>query len=262
MADKIISQLDSVTSVNGTELVPVVKDALGVLTTQKTTVDSVAEYTLNKTEFTDATTKLALIGVTQSVDLDAMELKLGGIEAGATADQLASEVPYVNTTSGLTATTVQGAIDEVEGRLDTAQSKLSGIEAGATADQTGAEIKALYEAEPDTNAFTDTLLTKLNGVESGATADQISSEVPYDNAISGLSAGNVKLALDELSAEKLDKNTAITGATHTKITYDAKGLVTSGSTPTTLAGYSIGDAYTKTETNTEISTAIANIVDM
>lgn len=33
--------------------------------------------------------------------------------------------------------------------------KLSGIENNATADQTGAEIKALYEAEPDTNEFTD-----------------------------------------------------------------------------------------------------------
>ena len=35
------------------------------------------------------------------------------------------------------------------------ESKLAGIEDNATADQTGAEIKALYEAELDTNAFTD-----------------------------------------------------------------------------------------------------------
>jgi hypothetical protein len=61
-------------------------------------------------------------------------------------------------------------------------------------------------------------------------------------------------------------NVAITGATHTKITYDSKGLVTGGSDitnsdipnldwskittglPTTLAGYGITNAYTKTET--------------
>lgn len=48
---------------------------------------------------------------------------------------------------------------------------------------------------------------------------------------------------------KVDENTAIVGATHTKITYDAKGLVTAGSTPTTLSGYRIGNAYTKTESN-------------
>lgn len=55
--------------------------------------------------------------------------------------------------------------------------KLAGIEDGATADQTGAEIKALYEAELDTNAFTDALLSKLNGIEPGATADQTGAEI-------------------------------------------------------------------------------------
>jgi hypothetical protein len=60
-------------------------------------------------------------------------------------------------------------------------------------------------------------------------------------------------------------NTVITGATHTKITYDSKGLVTSGvdlsasdipsldwskittGIPTTISGYGITDAYTKTQ---------------
>lgn len=45
------------------------------------------------------------------------------------------------------------------------------------------------------------------------------------------------------------KNADIVAGTGTKVTYDAKGLVTSSTTPTTLAGYSIGDAYTKTEVN-------------
>lgn len=53
------------------------------------------------------------------------KLKLDGIEAGATADQSAAEVPYSNATSGLTATDVQAAIDEVEARLDTAESNIS-----------------------------------------------------------------------------------------------------------------------------------------
>lgn len=39
------------------------------------------------------------------------------------------------------------------------------------------------------------------------------------------------------------------GATHTKITYDDYGHVTGGSTPTTLAGYSITDAVDKTTYN-------------
>ena len=50
------------------------------------------------------------------------------------------------------------------------QTKLDGSEASATADQTGSEIKAAYEGESDTNAFTNALLTKLNGIATAATA--------------------------------------------------------------------------------------------
>ena len=44
---------------------------------------------------------------------DAEKTKLAGVEAGATADQDADEVPYDNSVSGLSATEVQSAIDEV-----------------------------------------------------------------------------------------------------------------------------------------------------
>ena len=49
------------------------------------------------------------------------------------------------------------------------------------------------------------------------------------------------------------KNADIVAGTGTKVTYDAKGLVTGSSTPTTLAGYSIGDAYTKTEVDNSLA---------
>lgn len=42
----------------------------------------------------------------------------------------ASQVSYDNTTSGLTATNVQDAIDEVEGRVDTAENDISALENG------------------------------------------------------------------------------------------------------------------------------------
>lgn len=50
-------------------------------------------------------------------------------------------------------------------------------------------------------------------------------------------------------ATKVTKNEDIVAGTGTKITYDIKGLVTGSTTPTTLSGYSIDDAYTKTELN-------------
>jgi phage-related tail fiber protein len=45
----------------------------------------------------------------------------------------------------------------------------------------------------------------------------------------------------------------VVAGTYTKITVDSNGHVTAGSTPTTLAGYSIGDAYTKAEVVSEIN---------
>ncbi|MDD9738420.1 hypothetical protein PVW47_01360 [Marinovum sp. SP66] len=60
------------------------------------------------------------------------------------------------------------------------RTKLAGIEAAATADQTGAEIKAAYEAEDDTNAFTDEEKAKLASVAAGATK-AAQSDRPGDN---------------------------------------------------------------------------------
>jgi hypothetical protein len=94
----------------------------------------------------------------------------------------AVEIAYDNTTSGLTATTVQEAVNELsvekqdvltEGAfVDGDKAKLDLIEDGATADQTGAEIKALYEAEANTNVYTDaekTLVDVSTGLDTTAT---------------------------------------------------------------------------------------------
>lgn len=60
-------------------------------------------------------------------------------------------------------------------------------------------------------------------------------------------------------ATKVSKNNDIIGATNSMITYDNKGLVTGGITPTTLAGYSIADAYTKTEGDARYESKNVNI---
>lgn len=87
---------------------------------------------------------------------------------------------------GLEATNVTNAILELYTFLiGPNTTKLAGIESGATADQTGAEIKAAYEAEADTNAFTDAEQTKLAGIETAATADQSDAEIEaaYNNQV-------------------------------------------------------------------------------
>ena len=94
----------------------------------------------------------------------------------------------------ITAGNVDGVdVSDLKSSFDTDSAKLAGIEAGATGDQTGAEIKALYEAEADTNAFDDAAVSKLAGIEAGATGDQTAAEIlialkTVDGANSGLDA--------------------------------------------------------------------------
>ena len=81
-----------------------------------------------------------------------------------------------NGTVDLTTITTDEATTSDKGYMSAAdKTKLDGIEASATADQTGAEIKALYEAEADTNAFTDADHTKLDGIEAGAEVNVVTS---------------------------------------------------------------------------------------
>ena len=75
-----------------------------------------------------------------------------------------------------------------------AQRALLNVEDGATADQSGAEIKAAYEAQADTNAFTDAEQGKLAGIETGATADQSDAEIEtaYNNRVSIISQADAE----------------------------------------------------------------------
>jgi hypothetical protein len=72
----------------------------------------------------------------------------------------------------------------------------------------GPGIKAAYELNADTNAFTDALLNKLNAIEANAKDDQDADEVSYDNTNTGLSATNVQGAIEELYSDVFATNTA------------------------------------------------------
>lgn len=85
---------------------------------------------------------------------------------------------------------------------DAEKTTLANIEANATADQTGAEIKFRYEAEANTNAFTDAERAKLSSIETDATADQTGSEIKslYEaEANTNAFTDNYKVQLDDLA---------------------------------------------------------------
>lgn len=63
---------------------------------------------------------------------------------------------------------------------------------------TAAEVKASYESNANTNAYTDAEKAKLAGIEAGATADQIASEVPFTNIGTSLSSADVQGAIEEV----------------------------------------------------------------
>lgn len=73
-----------------------------------------------------------------------------------------------------------------------------------------------------------------------------------------ITLGQTSIILEIL--QEIQNSISVTPGTYTKVTVDNQGRVTSGSNPTTLAGYGITDAYTKTETDNAISTAISNTV--
>lgn len=74
---------------------------------------------------------------------------------------------------------------------DADESKLDGIEANATIDQTDSEIKIAYEANADTNAFTDAEKTKLAGLSGAATFTFASRAAAVSSPPSSPSDGNV-----------------------------------------------------------------------
>ncbi|WP_425915910.1 hypothetical protein [Pseudomonas sp. GWSMS-1] len=106
-------------------------------------------------------------------------------------------------------------------------------QAGSSDPVTAAQVKALYEANPDTNAYTDTEKTKLGGIAAGATVnvdtDSLSegSSNLYHTAarvlaavLSGLSLAtgtpvvstdNVLVAVGKLQKQITDLNTVVAG---------------------------------------------------
>lgn len=181
---------DEILSVNG---------QTGVVVLNADDIDDSA--TSNKFASAAQLAKIDFITVTQAVDLDALETDVAAntaarhdaltLNSGDSTQQSASLAGQELTLNQATTTT-----DGVMSSED--KTKLDGIETGATADQTGAEIKALYEAEADTNAFTDAEQSKLAGIEALAdVTDATNVEAAGAVMESDTSTVNMSFVVDE-----------------------------------------------------------------
>lgn len=129
-------------------------------------------------------------------------------------------------------------------------SNLSGTNTGDNA--TNTQYSGLAASKQDTLVSGTSIKTVNGNTLLGAGDISISSAVAWGGVTGTLSAQtDLQTALDG----KVDENVAITGATKTKITYDAKGLVTTGADATTA---DIADSLNKRYVTDANLTVIGN----
>lgn len=133
----------------------------------------------------------------------------------------ASEISYDNSTSGLTATDVQAAIDEVEGRVDTAETDITALDGRVTTNEgnittNDGRLDAI-EAATYVNSF-----NTRTGAVVPAASDYDADQVDYDNTTSGLTATNVQAGIDELENEIDTVETSISD--HVSASSDVHGI--------------------------------------
>jgi hypothetical protein len=176
-----------------------------------------------------------------------------GIDNEGTDDQTASEVSYDNSISGLSATNVGSAINELTVNLSNVdQSETNELQTISKVGSTvtlsnggGSFTDAVNDADADASNELQTLslagtnlsissgnTISLAGLGDGTgTDDQTAAEVSYDNADSGLSATNVKDALDELDSDVTANSiTAGNGITNNSSSFDLGGTLTQRTT--------------------------------
>ncbi|WP_133118655.1 beta strand repeat-containing protein, partial [Maribacter sp. 4G9] len=200
-----------------------------------------------------------------------------------TDDQTAGEVTYDNSTSGLTAGDVQSAIDEVvAGSTD--DQNISGSSFNGATNELTIGIEGGTSETVDLSGLVGTDDQNLIGatldgsnqlqidIEGGSSAtvdlsslvgtdDQTAGEVTYDNSTSGLTAGDVQSAIDEVAAGSTDdqniSGSSFNGATNeltigieggTSETVDLSGLVgTDDQTAAEVTVADVGGNFANTE---------------
>src|SRR5690554_6588781 len=183
----------------------------------------------------------------------------------ASIDMNASNVAFDNTTSGLTATTVQAAIDEIAAVAGGLSDTLVDNGDGTYTHTTVAGDTIIIDANTVTVTVTDGVYTFLDGTGNTITTiDTNADAIAYENTASGLTATDVQAAIDAivglaggLSDDLVDNGDGT--YTHTTVSGDAI-IIDANTVTVTVAGgvYTFVDGAGATITTIDTNaTAIA-----
>ena len=138
--------------------------------------------------------------------LEASDIDLGNVDNVSAADlrdrsthtgtQAATTVSYDNTASGLVATDVKGAVDELQG-AKVAQTDNTGsaeIPSGTQTQRDASPSAGYFRFNTDTSQFEG-----YDGTEWGKVGGGGAIDIDYDNSTSGLPANNVQDAIDQIT---------------------------------------------------------------
>jgi hypothetical protein len=110
------------------------------------------------------------------------------------------------------------------------KNKLGAIEEGATADMTGAEIKAAYEGEADTNAYTDAEKVLVDvGTPLGTTSTTLPGAINELDEMVDTNAANVAVIVDAMAGLS-DASGSVSSSVEVNIPIDGSLLAVSGYT--------------------------------
>lgn len=216
MPDKKISALDAIVTIANDDVLPIVDNSAS--TTKKISI----------TQIKAQSPVQSVAGKTGAVTLDKSDVSLGNVDNTSDADkpvstatQTALNAKQATLVSGTNIKTINGT--SLLGSGDITISGGGGISDGDKGDITVSASGATWTI--DNGVVNNDKVS--SGIDAAKLADGSVSNTEFQY-LNGVSSA-IQTQLDG----KVDENAAITGATKTKITYDAKGLVTAGADATT-----------------------------